>query len=103
MKIKYLLTLGCLLFSMTACRSQEVQLTIKVTDDFGKPVQGATVGIATYDKWKPGEGFGEDIWKNTKAKTDTNGMATLNGSSPRADIAYGVDSMPGYYSSEGGN
>ncbi|MGO9586460.1 MAG: hypothetical protein ACLP2Y_09715 [Limisphaerales bacterium] len=104
MKVKNLITIGCLLFSAAACHSQEVQVTFKIVDDFGKPVEGATAGIATFERTKIelGGGFGEDIWKNIKAKTDKSGMATIKGNSPRADVAYGVDPMPGYYWTEGG-
>jgi hypothetical protein len=105
MNIKTLFIIGLLTYLKIVGYSQELQITFKLTDESGKPVSNATVGIATFERWdiKPGEGEGEDIWKNTKAKTDTNGMATIEGNSPRADVAYGIDRLPGYYWTKGGD
>jgi hypothetical protein len=70
---------------------------VKVVDDFGKPVEGVSVNMAVFDHWKPGEGFGEDIFKNTRAITDQHGMAVLQSVSARPSISCNVPRTPGYY------
>lgn len=103
MTTKTCLILSLLLLSCTTCLGQRVEMTVKVVDEFGKPVPGATAGIGTFQRWRPGEGFGEDIYKDIKAKTDTNGMVTLKGRTPRGYVPYGIDPMPGYYYTSGSN
>jgi hypothetical protein len=61
------------------------------------------VGVATYEKWKAGEGFGEDVYKNVDGVTDTNGIVTFEGTSPRSNIKYGIHPKAGYYNAVGGN
>jgi hypothetical protein len=105
MTIKKLFAIGWLMTSLLACQAQELKITFRVTDDFGKPIKGTTVGIAVFERWdiKPGEGFGEDIYKNVDAITDTNGVAAITANSLHANIGYGIHQMPSYYHTEGGD
>jgi len=106
MKIKNLIALNCLLLSVAVgWGAPNFEITFRVVDDFGKPVQGATVGVATFEQWdiKPGEGFGEDIYKNVDVVTGTNGEALFEGTSPHSNIKYGILPKSGYYTSVGGN
>lgn len=80
----------------------DMQVTLRVKDDFGKGVAGAEVGMSIFQRWKPGDGFGEDIHKQINGVTDVNGIAVLRGSGRRGDIGYGVHSTKGYYYSGGG-
>jgi len=82
--------------------SAGVQITFKVEDDFGNPVQGVAVGIATFQLWIPGKDFGEDVYKNTDLLTDTNGIAVVSGSSPRPDVSYGIHPKKHFYYTSGG-
>lgn len=102
MTIRHLLPVGILFCSIAVCRTQEVHITFKVADDFGKPVPGATVTMATFERWKPGEAFGEDIYKRTSAITDADGRATVKGTSTRPVVKYGVSPLAGYYYSGSG-
>lgn len=83
--------------------SQQLQVTFRVADDLDKPVAGASVNLFTYQTTKAGEGFGEDVYQKATGVTDTNGMVTLAGSSPHADIKYGVAPKEGYYYTEPGH
>ena len=106
MKIKKLITLNCLLLSAAiGCAAPAFQITFRVVDDFGRPVEGATVGVATFERTeiKSGEGFGEDIYKNVDVVTDTNGVAMIESTSPHPNIRYGIHTKSGYYPAEGGN
>jgi hypothetical protein len=76
------------------------EVAVKVVDDFGKPVEGVTVNMAVFDHWKPGDGFGEDIYKDIPAVTDQHGMAVLQSVSPKPGISCGVLPKQGYYPSE---
>lgn len=100
MKTKKLFIIGSLTILTLIAHSQELQITFRVVDDFDKPVSGASVNLFTYQITKPGEGFGEDVYKKVTGTTDTDGMVTLEGSSSHYDIKYGVATQPGYYYTE---
>ena len=62
------ITIGIILAGVILTRGMakpDAQITFKVADDFGKPVAGARVGMATYDHNEPGEAFGRDIIKGS--------------------------------------
>lgn len=98
-KITWLAVL--LVFSSVGCQAQQAKITVKAVDDFGKPVAAVTVRMSAFDHWKPGEGFGETVFKNTTGITDTNGLVALTGSSPESKVGYGPHRTPGYYYTEG--
>ncbi len=100
MKTKTLLIIGALTLLASIGYSQQLQVTFRVADDLDKPVAGASVNLFTYQTTKAGEGFGEDVYQKATGVTDTNGMVTLAGSSPHADIKYGVAPKEGYYYTE---
>jgi hypothetical protein len=104
MKTKYLILFGIFLglFSHAKVETAEIQVTFKVVDDLGNPVKGAAVGIATFQRWLPGEGFGQDVYENTDAITDTNGVATVKGTSQEPTIKYGIKTKDGFYYTRGG-
>jgi hypothetical protein len=88
-----------LLFLVAGCRT----VTFRVADDSGKPVQGATIDVLTFAYWKPGEGFGEDIYKKTTRTTDKNGIATFIITSSRPNISYNLHpKVEGHYYGLGG-
>jgi hypothetical protein len=49
-------------------------------------------------RWQRGEGFGTDVYEDTKARTDREGLAVVRFDSERGDSTYGIYNMPGYYS-----
>jgi hypothetical protein len=95
--------ISALCFCLAAnAKAIDLQVTLRVKDDFGKPVIGAKGGIAIFQYWKPGEAFGEDIYKQIDGVTDANGLIVLKASSRRDTIRYGLDRKAGYYSGSGG-
>ena len=56
---KCIAVLALLPVLVTACCGQSFQLNFQVRDEFGKPIPGARVGLAAFERWKPGEAFGE--------------------------------------------
>jgi hypothetical protein len=81
----------------------KVQMTLKVQDEFGKPVQGAEVGINLI---KPKNVLSPLLSeKGTKvqmnAKTDKDGVAVFENSSLLSDVYFGASLTPGYYYTEG--
>lgn len=106
MKAKIVLILSFLILAAAAgLAAPNFEITLRVVDDFNKPVQGAKAGVATFERWdiKPGEGFGEDIYRNIYMVTDTNGEAVIKSTSREANIKYGINPMPGYYYTTGGD
>jgi hypothetical protein len=81
----------------------DLQVTLRIMDDFGKPVAGVRAGIGIFQRWKPGDGFGEDIYKDVNGVTDSHGLVVLKGAGRRDEISYGVDRVEGYYYSRGGD
>jgi len=63
--MKYLILPFILLLMLKLHASGEsrgsAQLTFKVQDDSGKPVEGATIAMSTFHHNVPGEGFGRDV------------------------------------------
>lgn len=74
------------------------QITFRVITDEGKPVAGVDVTASTFLRWQPGEGFGRDIYEDTKARTDKDGLAVVRFDSERGDCGYGIYNVSGYYS-----
>ena len=77
------------------------QMTIRVTDDFGKPVPDTTVGVSTFHHWQPGEGFGKDISETFTGITDENGLVTISGQGLRGDFAFSPREKAGFYRGSG--
>lgn len=94
--------LVALSFLFTSTHAAELQVTLRIRDDFGKPVMGATGSISIFQRWKPGDGFGEDIYKRVRGITDQNGVVVLTGAGRRNVVKYGVLPKEGYYESGGG-
>jgi hypothetical protein len=72
-------------------------MTFHVADEFGKPLEGATVALSVFVRHEEGEGFGEDVHATTTAATDSHGIATLEGSTPYSVVGFGVRPLPGFY------
>ena len=97
------LTFIALLWSATSISASErpiAQITVRVRADNGSVVTGIVVGISTFWKHIPGEGFGRDEGKTVREPTDTKGLVTLSVPSLTGEIAYGVRSFPGFYENE---
>jgi hypothetical protein len=73
------------------------QITFRVVTDDGAPVPNVEVAASTFLFWKQGEGFGQDVYETTKARTDGDGVAKLIFTSERGDCRYGIFDVPGYY------
>ena len=80
----------------------DLQVTLRIRDDSGKPVMGATGSISIFQRWKPGDGFGEDIYKRIRGITDQSGSVVLRSAGRRDVVKYGVLPKEGYYESGGG-
>jgi hypothetical protein len=103
--MKHAYTLLLFMLMMGALCAEErpaAQITFKVTDDFGRPVTGATIGMSTFHHWQPGEGFGKDISETFTGVTDEKGLVTLSGNSLTGDFSYGPREKGGYYRGGGG-
>jgi hypothetical protein len=104
--MKHAYTLLLFMLMMGALCAEErpaAQITFKVTDDFGRPVTGATIGMSTFHHWQPGEGFGKDISETFTGVTDEKGLVTLSGNSLTGDFSYGPREKGGYYRGGGGS
>jgi hypothetical protein len=77
------------------------QITFKVHDDFGKPVEGVTVGMSTFERSEPGSGFGRDVHKTVTGITDRDGQVTLRSVSLTGEFAYGISPHPSFYHTRG--
>ena len=77
-------------------------MTFRVSDDFGRPVEGATVAVSTFHHWQPGDGFGKDITEIFTGITDAKGEVTIVGRSGRGDFSYNLRPLTGYYGGGGG-
>ncbi len=64
------------------------QITIHVRADDGIMVTGIVVGVGTFWKHVPGEGFGRDEHKTVTGKTDANGFVTLSIPSLTGDVGF---------------
>ena len=77
MKMSFFRTLAfCAYTTLTACGEERPQaaITFRVVDDFGKPVEGATVAMSTFHHWEPGEGFGKDVTDIFTGETNKEGI-----------------------------
>ena len=88
-----ILVLLLLSFGIAGCEeaSHPANLTVKVVDDQNNPVARANVGVTTFARWEPGEGFGTDIFDSSEAISDENGEAKFQFSSKTGKIGIGVD------------
>ena len=105
MKTK-LISLHCfLLLTSVGCAAPAFQVTFRIVDEFDRPMDRVSVGVATFERaeMKFGEGTGEDIYKNMDGFTDTNGIVSFAATSPRSYVRYVVRPKDGYYSNGGGN
>lgn len=106
MKLALLITLTVLLFAFDILAQQHpaledkgrAEITFRVVSDEGKALHDVEVTASTFLRWQPGEGFGKDIYQETKEKTDRDGIVRLNFYSKRGDCHYGIYDIPGYYS-----
>lgn len=87
---------GLIANTQTAMRAP-AQITFRVITDEGKPVAGIDVTASTFLRWQPGEGFGRDIYEETKGTTDKDGLAVVRFDTERGDCRYGIYNVPGYY------
>src|SRR6185503_8937114 len=80
----------------------DLQVTLRIKDDLGKPVSGVNAGVFIFQRWKPGEGFGEDIHRQVNGITDAKGIVVLKGSTRAPNISYRLLPTKGYYGDHGG-
>jgi len=103
MKImKYLSALLCIAGCVVAQeapveRTYPAQITFRVKTDMGEPVSNVEVGVSTFLRWEPGEGFGRDINQTFTEKTNKDGIAIIHAESKRGRFGYGVKDTPGFY------
>jgi len=99
--IKQIISAVLLSVTVAGCEEAEhpARFTVKVLDDQGVPISGATVGVSTFASWEPGQGFGTDIYDSDKMLSDQNGEAVFNFHSKTGKIGLGVDAGKGYYNS----
>jgi hypothetical protein len=105
MKMSIFRTLAfCAYTTLTACGEERPQaaITFRVVDDFGKPVEGATVAMSTFHHWEPGEGFGKDVTDIFTGETNKEGIVTITGQSLRGEFSYSWRPLPGFYRGGGG-
>ncbi|MBB5353563.1 hypothetical protein HNR46_003824 [Haloferula luteola] len=100
MKIKlFFVTLATLSVASCEENAHPCKFTVKVVDDQEMPVSNATVGVSTFLKWEPGQGFGEDIYDTEKSLSDLTGEASFSFQSKTGKIGIGVDAGDDYYRS----
>jgi len=107
MKIK--LRILCTWSLILALKSQadvgELQITLKVANDSGIPVAGATVGVSCVQSKAPlavitAQNVGQ---KQIDVVTDTNGLGVIRVPDVvDQHIWYGINPLPGYYYTSGG-
>jgi hypothetical protein len=98
----FLLLLSLMLLPLlAAAEGASMQVTFRVTDDNGKPIHGAAVGLSAFSHWQPGSAFGQDVYKGPTGQTDTNGVVVLKSSSLRGEVSYRIKDLPGYYADWG--
>ena len=76
---------------LAGCQERpSMNYSIKVVDENGTPVPNCEVGSSVFERHKPGEGFGRDIYDSQKLLTDSNGVAQFNRKSTRQDVKFMV-------------
>lgn len=97
--VALLLCLAALLFAQSYPPKERytAQITFLVITDEGVPVPNIEVSASTFLFWKQGEGFGQDVYETTKARTNEKGVTTVTLASERGDCRYGIFAIPGYY------
>lgn len=97
MKASIAIIYALLGLSCASCQEKSaIKLSLSVTDDAGSPVSQASIETDVFDHWKPGEGFGKDIFKRITVVTDKAGIATLEVASARCDLVFSATKI-GYY------
>ena len=103
--MKTTLKVGLALLALVAvARCQEAplaQITFKVITDDRTPVAGVIVGMSTFVRWQPGDGFGKDIHDGPTAVTGKNGVVVLSYPSKTGEFGYQVRDLEGYYRDRG--
>jgi hypothetical protein len=84
-----------------AAQLATAQITFKVHNDFGKPVEGVTVGMSTFERSEPGGGFGRDVHRTVTGITDRDGQVTLKSVSLTGQFGYGISPHPNFYYTRG--
>ncbi|HEY5747342.1 MAG TPA: hypothetical protein VIU12_14790 [Chryseolinea sp.] len=92
-----LLTFLAVIITGWSQASPTAQITFKVEDEDGFPVQGATIGMTTFVHWQPGEGFGKDVNDGPKGVSNGEGVVVLSYTSKTGEFGYRVQDMEGYY------
>ena len=75
----------------------QAQVTFHVVTDDGKPVANVDVIASTFLYLKRDEGFGQDINKQIKGRTDEDGFTTITFPSEHGDLHYSIYDVPGFY------
>ena len=81
--------------STAGCKesAHPARFTIKLTNDVAQPLAAYPVQIGTFSYWKPGEGFGTDIWVKEIKSTDDSGMVVFDYASKTGE--FGINFSPG--------
>ena len=81
--------------STAGCKesSHPARFTIKLTNDIAQPLAAYPVQIGTFSYWKPGQGFGTDIWVKEVKSTDDSGMVVFDYASKTGE--FGINFFPG--------
>jgi hypothetical protein len=75
--------------------------TVKVTDIYGKPLEGITVRGGYLDQVDRSQGFGSASYKQTNATTNHLGVASLTNKTRGRDVYFGIEKADGYYEDYG--
>jgi hypothetical protein len=92
-----------LLFFVVACEAlPSAKVTVKVTDEFGKPLADAPVISETLDRYQHASEWGgeEPIYKQIIFKTDARGIAIVKIPQTEASVVCVVRNYPGFYTEE---
>jgi len=85
----------------SAIKGYPAKVTILVKDDLGDPIPNATVGLSTFKKWHPGEGFGRDENMVLTEASNEDGFVNFEFNCKSGRIAYGIRELEGYYRTGG--
>lgn len=100
MKMRFMLVMSATML-VASCdeAAYPCKFIVKVVDDQEMPVPNAEIGVSTFLRWEPGQGFGEDIYDTEANHSDLNGEASFSFKSKTGKIGIGVDAGNGYYRS----
>lgn len=86
--------------SFASCQDRsDLKLNIVTKDEKSKPLEDVKIETNVFEKWQPGEGFGNDIYKYVTFKTDSTGLAVFEASTSRCDLVF-TAYKEGYYSTD---